>query len=118
VAKLCAGRGLAYLHVVRPNSHGGGDAAAAGEIVASMRAAFDGPLIVNGGFDPAEGASWLAEDRADAICYGRLFLANPDLPARIAADGPYNDPDPNTFYGGGAGGYVDYPTLKRKDVAA
>ncbi|WP_339641029.1 alkene reductase [Jannaschia helgolandensis] len=118
VAKLCAGRGLAYLHVVRPNSHGGGDAAAAGEIVASMRAAFDGPLIVNGGFDPAEGARWLAEDRADAICYGRLFLANPDLPARIAADGPYNDPDPNTFYGGGAGGYVDYPTLKRKDVAA
>ncbi|WP_179378411.1 alkene reductase [Jannaschia marina] len=114
-AKLCAGRGLAYLHVVRPNSHGGGDAEAAEAVVPAMRAAFDGPFVVNGGFDAEEGAAWLTDGRADAICYGRLFLANPDLPVRIAAGGPYTEADGDTFYGGGAEGYVDYPTLHRTE---
>ena len=117
-AKLLAGRGLAYLHVIRPNSHTGKDGAdEAADIVASLRAAFDGVFIVNGGFEVAEAEAWITAGRADAICFGRKFLANPDLPARIAADGPYNEPDADTFYGGGAEGYVDYPTLERKVVA-
>lgn len=45
-----------------------------------------------------------------------MFIANPDLPQRIAVDGPYNEPDSETFYGGGAEGYVDYPTLNRTKV--
>ncbi|WGH77555.1 alkene reductase [Jannaschia ovalis] len=117
-AQLCAGRGLAYLHVVRPNSHGGGDDATAEEIVPAMRGAFDGVFIVNGGFEIEEGARWLEAGRADAICFGRKFLANPDLPARIAAGGPYNEPDPDTFYGGGAEGYVDYPSLEKTEPPA
>lgn len=112
-AKALAGRGLAYLHVVRPNTHGGNpqEAEQGDRIVAQMRAAFDGPFIANGEFTPEEAATWVAEGKADAIAFGRSFLANPDLPARIAADGPYNTPDRDTFYGGTEVGYTDYPTL-------
>ncbi|MDN5569091.1 MAG: alkene reductase, partial [Paracoccus sp. (in: a-proteobacteria)] len=59
----------------------------------------------------AEAAAWVQNGQADAVAFGRDFIANPDLPARIAQDGPYNEPDPDTFYGGGAKGYTDYPTL-------
>ena len=45
------------------------------------------------------------------VSYGKLFLANPDLPRRLAAGGPFTTPDPTTFYGGGDRGYVDYPAL-------
>ncbi|RJY09373.1 alkene reductase [Aurantiacibacter aquimixticola] len=113
-ARKLAGRGLAYLHVIRPNSHtGGGDREEGEKIVRDMREAFDGPFIANGNFDPAEAARWIERGDADAVTFGRLFLANPDLPERIAADGPYNEPDEDTFYGGGAEGYTDYPTLEK-----
>lgn len=111
-----SGRGLAYLHIVRPNTHGGNTAeevAKGDEVVRRMRANFDGPLIVNGGFSPAEAAEWVAAKRADAIAFGRMFIANPDLPERIAAGGPYNEADPKTFYGGGAHGYTDYDRLRK-----
>ncbi|UWQ21059.1 alkene reductase [Jannaschia sp. W003] len=110
-AKAVAGKGLAYLHVVRPNTHGGGDRVEG--VTEAMRAAFDGPFVVNGGFEPADAAEWIAEGRADAVSFGRLFIANPDLPRRIAEGAPLNEPDQSTFYGGGAEGYVDYPTLAR-----
>ena len=119
-AKAIAGKGLAYLHVIRPSSRpdeGKGLEPGEGDtVVAKMREAFDGVFVVNGGFDPSEAARWIAENRANAIAFGRLFIANPDLPQRIAADGPYNEPDSETFYGGGAEGYVDYPTLNRTEV--
>ncbi len=115
-AKSIAGKGLAYLHVVRANSHDAGDPGLsdrAGAILVAMREAFDGPFIANGGFTPDEAEQWLADGRADAVAFGRLFIANPDLPERIAQGGPYNEPDGSTFYGGGAEGYVDYPTLHK-----
>ena len=119
-AKAIAGRGLAYLHVVRPNDHTSAEADMDSNvrIVATMREAFDGPFIVNGNFSPAEAAEWVESGRADAVAFGRMFIANPDLPARIASDGPYNDADQATFYGGGAEGYTDYPALDESDVAA
>ena len=116
-AAKIAGKGLAYLHVVRPNSHDGGSTAKqreqANAILDAMRQAFDGPFIPNGAFEPEEAAQWIKDGRADAIAFGRKFIANPDLPARIAQDGPYNDADGSTFYGGAAEGYVSYPTLER-----
>ena len=113
-AKRLAGRGLAYLHVIRPNSHTGGSDENEGErIVKDMRQAFDGTFIANGNFTPEEAAEWIDAGHADAVTFGRLFLANPDLPERIAAGGPYNEPDEDTFYGGGAEGYTDYPTLEK-----
>ncbi|WP_337842772.1 alkene reductase [Rheinheimera sp.] len=112
-AKALAGKGLAYLHVVRPNSHvsseknlGTGEA-----IVQQMRAAFDGPFIINGEFSPEEAAEWIAAGKADAVSFGRPFVANPDLPARIAQNGPYNQGDRATFFGGDHRGYTDYPSL-------
>ncbi len=53
----------------------------------------------------------LEEGVADAISFASLFLANPDLPERIRADGPYNEPDRSTFYGGDRRGYLDYPQI-------
>ncbi len=114
-AKALSGKGLAYLHVARPNDHtSDGSGRARGEaILADMKAAFDGVFIANGNFDAAEAAEWIREGKADAIAFGRLFLANPDLPQRIREDGPYNAHDPETYYGGGAEGYVDYPSLNK-----
>ena len=113
-AKKLSGKGLAYLHVVRPNSHtADGKDDSADTIVKDMRAAFDGAFIANGNFSPEEAAEWIDAQRADAITFGRLFLANPDLPARIAAGGPYNEPDESTFYGGASDGYTDYPSLQK-----
>lgn len=48
---------------------------------------------------------------ADVISYGALFIANPDLPARLRANGPFNTPDPSTFFGRDTNRYVDYPAL-------
>ena len=115
-AKELAGKGLAYLHVIRPNSHTGEGKDESGDtILHAMRDAFDGTFIANGNFEPAEAAEWVEKGHADAVAFGRLFLANPDLPARIAQDGPYNEPDESTFYGGGAEGYTDYPSLEQVD---
>lgn len=110
-AKALSGMGLAYLHVVRPNDHTGDKAGGAGDLMDDMREAFGGFFIANGNFSPEEAATWVDNGRADAITFGRMYLANPDLPDRIAADGPYNEADPKTFYGGGSEGYTDYPTL-------
>ncbi|MCP9986047.1 alkene reductase [Streptomyces sudanensis] len=55
----------------------------------------------------------LDEGLADAVSLGALFLANPDLPARIEAGGPFNEPDEATYYGGDHRGYTDYPVLSR-----
>ncbi len=116
-AATIAGKGLAYLHVVRPNTHDAGSTEqqrqVADAILSAMQQSFDGPFIPNGAFEPEEAARWIKEGRADAIAFGRMFIANPDLPARIAQDGPFNEPDGSTFYGGGAVGYVSYPTLHR-----
>lgn len=116
-AKTLAGRGLAYLHVVRPNKHGGNptDLEQGNRIVAQMRKAFDGPLIANGDFTPEEANDWVSKGQADAIAFGRLFLANPDLPDRIQKNGPYNEPNSSTFYGGTEVGYTDYPSLKKTE---
>ena len=77
----------------------------------ALKDAFGGPYIVNEGFDLASGQKALAEDRADAVAYGKLFIANPDLVKRFAAGAPLNAWDPATFYSGGAQGYTDYPAL-------
>nr|WP_239629659.1 hypothetical protein [Bradyrhizobium sp. I71] len=54
----------------------------------------------------------VSSGEADAVAFGRLFLANPDLPARIRVGGPYNSPKPFGIYGGSDSGYLDYPTLE------
>ncbi|MEG6508114.1 alkene reductase [Methyloligella sp. 2.7D] len=118
-AKAISGKGLAYLHVVRPNGHtsAGADIQEGNAISKAMREAFGGVFIANGEFQPDEAARWIEDDLADAVAFGRLFISNPDLPERIAQGGPFTEPDMATFYGGGAEGYVDYPTLAKTTTA-
>lgn len=82
-----------------------------------IRQAFHGPLIINGGYNPETASEVVEKSHADAVSFGRWFISNPDLPARIRLRAPLNDPDPSTFFAGGAKGYIDYPFLE-KELAA
>ena len=77
----------------------------------SLKEAFGGVFIANERFTKEQANAWLAEGKADAVAFGIPFIANPDLPARLAADAPLNEARPETFYGKGPVGYIDYPRL-------
>jgi 2,4-dienoyl-CoA reductase-like NADH-dependent reductase (Old Yellow Enzyme family) len=77
----------------------------------ALKRAFGGPLIANQGFTAAEADAEIAAGNADAVAWGKLFIANPDLPRRFRENAPLNTPVPQTFYGGDRGGYTDYPAL-------
>ncbi|MEU7643773.1 alkene reductase [Streptomyces huasconensis] len=97
---------LAYLHVMEVGE--------IRELTARLRKEFGGTLILNPQTEGPTGHDALAlveDGTADVLAFGALFLANPDLPARLKAQGPYNTPDPATFYGGTEKGYTDYPAL-------
>jgi len=76
-----------------------------------LKAAFGGAYIANEGFTRETAEQVLAADEADAVAFGKLFIANPDLPRRFALDAELNQWKSETFYTGGALGYVDYPQL-------
>lgn len=76
-----------------------------------LKELFGGVVIANERFTKAQANAWLAGGKADAVAFGIPFIANPDLPARLAADAPFNEPHPETFYGSGPVGYLDYPRL-------
>ncbi len=105
VARELKRRGAAFVCV--RESLGGGERFGPG-----IKAAFGGPYIANEMFDRASAEQVLAGGEADAVAWGKMFIANPDLPARLAQDGPYNTPDPSTFYAPGPHGYTDYPALQ------
>ena len=102
---------LGYLHVVETaqNSKGSGEMDLA--LSAHLRTLWKGLYVVNGGYDGLRGEEALRTGRADAVAYGRAFLANPDLPRRLQLGAALNEPDPTTFYGGDAAGYTSYPAL-------
>ena len=79
--------------------------------LAALRKEFHGPLIVANGFNFTTATQALAEDMADAVAFGRLFIANPDLPERFRLNGPLNPLDEATLYGGARKGYTDYPAM-------
>ncbi|WP_126977849.1 alkene reductase [Frigidibacter oleivorans] len=110
VVEVLNGFGLAFLHVVEGQT--GGDRNAPAEELAKLRAAFDGPWIANNGYNRAMAIAAVAEGRADAVAFGRPFIANPDLVERLERDAPLAEGDRDTYYGGGAAGYTDYPTLQ------
>lgn len=99
--------GLAYLSVLHREP--------AGELVQDLRRRFGGTFMVNTGFatptERDEAVSYVAEGLADVVAVGRAVIANPDLVERWVGGHPENTPDASTFYGAGAKGYTDYPTL-------
>ncbi|MFQ5652815.1 MAG: alkene reductase [bacterium] len=103
---------LAYLHVVDALE---GDIRHGAKVVPlpSLRKAYRGTLVVNGGYDKARGHAVIEAGTADAVAFGQWYISNPDLVQRLKNDAPLNPPDFNTFYGGGEKGYTDYPTLSQ-----
>jgi 2,4-dienoyl-CoA reductase-like NADH-dependent reductase (Old Yellow Enzyme family) len=77
---------------------------------------FDGRIIANGGIEPAQANELISQGAVDAVSFGRLWMANPDLPERIRRGGPYAKPVLRRSYGGGPDGYNDYPTLAQEQA--
>jgi N-ethylmaleimide reductase len=103
--------GLAYLHVIEPRVKGnvtineGQGPIAAGQ----LRKVFEGKIVAAGGFQPDTAELAIASGVADAVAFGRHFVANPDLPLRIRDGVALTRYDRNTFYTFGSAGYNDYP---------
>ncbi|MBB5936225.1 alkene reductase [Streptomyces zagrosensis] len=107
--------GLAYLHLT--------EGSAAYPALADLRPHWPGALVANVGENghpttPAAGEAVLRAGTADLVSYGRAFIANPDLPRRIAAGAPLASADPTTFYTHGPQGYTDYPALATCEAMA
>lgn len=109
-AKMLNQFNLAYLHVLEAES-GSDHPMATGlpSVTPLLRDSFDGPVIVNGGYDRRRAAAAIADGAADAVAFGIPFIANPDLVARFRNGLPLAEADSNTFYTPGGAGYIDYP---------
>ena len=110
-AETMARIGLAFIELREPGPEGTFGKAAVPPVAPAIKRAFGGPLILNCDYDGETAQRALDEDRADAIAFGRTYLANPDLPERIARKAPLNRDDVQTWYSQGPEGYVDYPRL-------
>ncbi|MFD1260723.1 alkene reductase [Entomomonas asaccharolytica] len=94
---------LAYLHVAlfgTPVDYHG-----------LLKPLFDNAYLIGSGLTKETAQNYIANNQADAVVFGSAFLANPDLPERFKQNAALNTPDKDTFYSGGAEGYIDYPTL-------
>jgi 2,4-dienoyl-CoA reductase-like NADH-dependent reductase (Old Yellow Enzyme family) len=110
VARELGRRKLAFLCVrehVAPDSLG-----------PQLRKAFGGIYIANEGFTAKTAQEALDAGWADAVAFGKAFIANPDLPERMRLGMPLNKPETATFYAPGAEGYTDYPTMNRTAATA
>ncbi|MBV8796399.1 MAG: alkene reductase [Hyphomicrobiales bacterium] len=82
-----------------------------------LKAAFGGVYVANEGLSREEAEAVIAAGEADAVAFGKLFLANPDLPRRFSLGAPLNPWNAETFYTDGPVGYTDYPALEEKAAA-
>jgi 2,4-dienoyl-CoA reductase-like NADH-dependent reductase (Old Yellow Enzyme family) len=103
VARQLGARSLAFIC--------GREARGPGWLGPQLKAAFGGVYIANQEFTRESAEETLAAGEADAVAFGRWFISNPDLPARLLARAAINPADPDSFYGDGAAGYTDYPAL-------
>jgi len=110
LARELTKRGIAYMHIAEPDWAGGPELS--DTFRRQLRDAFGGALIWCGKYDKASAEQVVAAGVGDAVAFGRSFISNPDLVERLRVDAPLNHADRSTFYGGGAEGYTDYPTLK------
>src|SRR6202051_4722836 len=120
VARALARFGLAYLHAIEPRVTGNvSDDTQKPVAAGQLRSLFGGPVIAAGGFDGGGAEAILSDGNADLVAFGRYFLANPGLPARLRRNLPLNPYDRTTFYYGAEKGYADYPVYEggRRDEA-
>ncbi|MGL5240696.1 MAG: alkene reductase [Kluyvera ascorbata] len=102
-------RGIAYLHMSEPDWAGGEPYSDA--FREKVRARFHGPIIGAGAYTPEKAEELIEKGLIDAVAFGRAYIANPDLVARLQHKAELNPQRPESFYGGDAEGYTDYPTL-------
>jgi N-ethylmaleimide reductase len=112
--------GLAYLHIVEPGVSGAETAEVEPAHIDSgwVRARWDGGLIAAGNYTRESAEEVIETGGVDAVAFARAFLANPDLPNRFAQQAGLNEPNRETFYGGGDEGYLDYPSLEAEQIYA
>ncbi|WP_321908081.1 alkene reductase [Burkholderia cepacia] len=102
---------IAYVSLIEARTSAGMEIDTPQE-VSQLRPFWPGTLILAGGFTAESADEAIRSGHADAIAFGRQFIANPDLPARLKLGASLNRYDRATFYGGAAAGYVDYPALE------
>jgi N-ethylmaleimide reductase len=102
-------RGIAFIHFIEGAT--GGPRDIPGFDFAWARKTFKGTYIANNGYDRQMALDAVESGQADAVAFGRLYIANPDLVQRLKADAPLSKPNPKTFYAPGPEGYIDYPAL-------
>ncbi|WP_145567835.1 alkene reductase [Yersinia mollaretii] len=102
-------RHIAYLHISEPDWAGGKPYSEA--FRDAVRARFKGVIVGAGAYTAEKAEDLIEKGYIDAVAFGRSYISNPDLVARLQQQAPLNAPDGETFYGGGAKGYTDYPTL-------
>ncbi len=111
LAQELSKRGAAYIHIVR-GSQLDPEPVVPEEFFAKIHGVFKGTIIVTGGLNKQSAERLLHNGVADLFGFGTLFISNPDLPERLRNDWPLAQGDQSTFYGGGAKGYIDYPTYQ------
>ncbi|CAD6344212.1 unnamed protein product [Miscanthus lutarioriparius] len=113
IQQLNKHEGFLYCHMMEPRMTIVDDRWQIPHGLLPFRKAFNGTFIVAGGYDREEGNKVVAEDYTDLVAYGRIFLANPDLPKRFELNGPLNKYDRSTFYTQDpVVGYTDYPFME------
>lgn len=115
-AKALAARDISFLELRELNPGGSFGATEVPRQSPAIRKVFPGPLVLNQEYDAESAQAALDSGIADAISFGRSFLANPDLPARFAAEAPLNPDIMATWYSQGDEGYTDYPALEPADA--
>ncbi|MBG1258269.1 alkene reductase [Nostoc commune] len=107
---------LAYIHLMEPDKPDLEQGKVINPVLSTFRSFYQGRVITNGGYDKSKGNDKVATGEADMVSFGKLFIANPDLPKRFTVDAELNPPDLKTFYGRGDKdldkGYTDYPSLE------
>ncbi len=113
-------RGIAYLHVIEPELQNAVKYIVNGEQISAvkhLKSIFKGTVIAAQGYDLASGNAVIERGDADLVAYGKLFIANPDLPERFRKNALLNEPVVSAFYSGDEHGYTDYPTLEKSAAA-
>ena len=112
VAQMAQDCGVAYLHLIEPIASGFMEKPE-NPVVDRVRTIFRGVLIQNGSFDGPAADACIAEGKADAVSFGRPYIANPDLVARMRGNLPLAAPNFDYAYVGEERGYTDYPPAQR-----
>lgn len=116
LAAELSSRKLAYIHL-SDQATLGAQAIPEG-FIEKFRAAYDGALIIAGGFDKQKAEEYLRDNKVDLVAFGRPFISNPDLVERLENDWPIEEADRDVFYGGDQHGYTDYPCYDPSAVKA